>query len=229
MPELDRVGNEPVSAPVGRPGDRSIGEAIFQIRRIVSRVLPGSRSPGSAATPRRRCASWPAGCESTRSDSSALTRSTRPSTRTCRSRSCQKKTSAAHGFVVQLACFAALVVGEKRESALVDPAQQDDPRRRPAVARGRWPASWRGARGSPAFVASSNQRSNWRIGSGSTSSSRRVNRCNPCVDREWSRSRSSIAAIAMSRARRRAPSPCIVDSARLLPKLPARMFRTISV
>ena len=51
------------------------------------------------------------------------------------------------GIGLELACFAALVVGEKRESPLVDPAQQHDPGRRPSVRRCRWPASWHSVRG----------------------------------------------------------------------------------
>ncbi len=53
LPELDRLGYEAVTAPVVRPGNRSVGEAIFQVAASFLEFLP---TPDNLALRRGPCA-----------------------------------------------------------------------------------------------------------------------------------------------------------------------------
>ena len=89
LPELDLVGPQKISAPVIRTRDLASLESLLDLSASGPRALRGSRESGSGQRaqapiwlPRVRVRKYA-------SDSSGLTSSTRPLTRTCRCRSGQ--------------------------------------------------------------------------------------------------------------------------------------------
>ena len=136
-PQLDRVGPQPVAAPMRRarhmraePGGLG-GDALQQ-------CACANRAAGSAGSPRRRCGCRARGSRSTR-------RSRRPGTAPRGPRGApgaptasQCRTAATRGLAASSCAFAALVVREEDRVARVrhQLLAQDDPRRGLAIGRG---------------------------------------------------------------------------------------------
>ena len=136
LPEFERVGDEAIAAPVGRPGDGLVGMAAFgfavlRFEDVAARDhLALGRGPGAdagAPGPALEIAVGFLGGDAFDSSFDAhLALELVP-----------EEDEGGVGVGLELAGLAALVVGEEREAPLVGAAKQDHPRGGAALRRGR--------------------------------------------------------------------------------------------